>query len=159
MCCVLSCFSNVQPLAIPWTVAHQTPLSMGLSRKNSRVGCHVLLQGIFLTQGSNPHLLCVFFFFFNHWHHLGSEPQVHSEDFFRGHLSNNPENRLKWIKCRLLYKTEYSAIIYGIITENSTILQIPDNFFFFVFFCLKNTWVHSCLETLEKYRHYGHEFE
>ena len=23
----------------------------------TRVGCHVLLQGIFLTQGSNPHLL------------------------------------------------------------------------------------------------------
>ena len=23
----------------------------------SRVGCHLLLQGIFLTQGSNPHLL------------------------------------------------------------------------------------------------------
>ena len=25
--------------------------------KNTAVGCHVLLQGIFLTQGSNPHLL------------------------------------------------------------------------------------------------------
>ena len=26
--------------------------------KNTRVGCHALLQGIFLTQGLNPHLLC-----------------------------------------------------------------------------------------------------
>ena len=25
--------------------------------KNTGVGCHALLQGIFLTQGSNPHLL------------------------------------------------------------------------------------------------------
>ena len=25
--------------------------------KNTGVGCHTLLQGIFLTQGSNPHLL------------------------------------------------------------------------------------------------------
>ena len=25
--------------------------------KNARVGCHALLQGIFLTQGSNPGLL------------------------------------------------------------------------------------------------------
>ena len=25
--------------------------------KNAGVGCHFLLQGIFLTQGSNPHLL------------------------------------------------------------------------------------------------------
>ena len=27
--------------------------------KNPGVGCHALLQGIFLTQGSNPHLLCL----------------------------------------------------------------------------------------------------
>ena len=27
--------------------------------KNTGVGCHFLLQGIFLTQGSNPHLLCL----------------------------------------------------------------------------------------------------
>ena len=27
--------------------------------KNTVVGCHALLQGIFLTQGSNMHLLCL----------------------------------------------------------------------------------------------------
>ena len=27
--------------------------------KNTGVGCHFLLQGIFLTQGWNPHLLCL----------------------------------------------------------------------------------------------------
>ena len=27
--------------------------------KNTKVGCHFLLQGIFPTQGSNPHLLCL----------------------------------------------------------------------------------------------------
>ena len=27
--------------------------------KNTGVGFHALLQGVFLTQGSNPHLLCV----------------------------------------------------------------------------------------------------
>ena len=30
---------------------------MGFSRQEYRVGCHLLLQGIFLTQGSNLHLL------------------------------------------------------------------------------------------------------
>ena len=30
--------------------------------KNTGVGCHFFLQGIFLTQGSNPHLLCLL-----HW--------------------------------------------------------------------------------------------
>ena len=35
----------------------QAPLSMGFSGKKSGVGCHALLQGIFQTQGWNPHLL------------------------------------------------------------------------------------------------------
>ena len=41
----------------PRTIALQVPLSMGLSKQNAGVGCHFLLQGIFLTQGSNLHLL------------------------------------------------------------------------------------------------------
>ena len=32
---------------------------MGSPGKNTGVGCCFLLQGIFLTQGSNPHLLCL----------------------------------------------------------------------------------------------------
>ena len=44
-CSVLSTLCN------PWTVALQAPLSMGFSSKNTGVGCHFLLQGIFLTQG------------------------------------------------------------------------------------------------------------
>ena len=43
----------------PQTVACQVPLSMGFSSKTTGVGCHFLLQGIFLTQGLNPHLLCL----------------------------------------------------------------------------------------------------
>ena len=51
--------SVVSDSATPWMVAHQTPLSMGFSGKNSGVGCHFLLQEIFLTQGSNLRLLCL----------------------------------------------------------------------------------------------------
>ena len=40
-----------------WTVACHAPLSTGFSDKNTRVGCHALLQGIFLTQGLNHSLL------------------------------------------------------------------------------------------------------
>ena len=61
--CVLSHFSPVWLFVTLWTVAHQAPLSMGFSRKkkkkNTGVGCHALFQGIFLTQGSNPRLLCL----------------------------------------------------------------------------------------------------
>ena len=56
--CVLSCFSNVQLFGTLWTVGHQASLSMGFSGKNTQEGCHALLQGIFLTQGLNPRLLC-----------------------------------------------------------------------------------------------------
>ena len=40
--------------ATPRTVAHQAPLSMGFFSKNTGLGCHLLLQGIFPTQGLNP---------------------------------------------------------------------------------------------------------
>ena len=40
----------------PWTVAHQAPL-WNSPDKNTGVGCHSLLQGIFLTQRLNPGLL------------------------------------------------------------------------------------------------------
>ena len=48
--------SRVRLLATPWTVAYQAPPSMGFSRQNTGVGCHFLLQEIFLTQGLNPGL-------------------------------------------------------------------------------------------------------
>ena len=35
----------------PWTVVHQAPLSMDFSGKNTGVGCHFFLWGIFLTPG------------------------------------------------------------------------------------------------------------
>ena len=54
--CVLSCFSRKQLSVTPWTIIRQAPLSMGLLGKNTGVGCHFLLQGVFPTQGSNPGL-------------------------------------------------------------------------------------------------------
>ena len=49
LCLVLS---RVRLFAIPGTVAHQDPLSMGGLQARKRAGCCALLQGIFLTQGS-----------------------------------------------------------------------------------------------------------
>ena len=59
MCCVvLSHFSHVQLFATPWTIAHQASVSLGFSRQEYWSGLPFLLQGILLTQGLNPHLLC-----------------------------------------------------------------------------------------------------
>ena len=56
------CANYVQLFVVSWTVAHQAPLSMDSPGKNTGVGCHFLLQGVFLTQGSNLCLLCLL-----HW--------------------------------------------------------------------------------------------
>ena len=55
--CVLSHFSHVWLFGTLWAVAHQASLSKSFCRQNTGVDCHALLQGIFLTQGSNLHLL------------------------------------------------------------------------------------------------------
>ena len=52
--CVLS---HVQIFATPWTIAPRFLCPQNFPDKNTGVGCHFLLQGIFPTQGSNPHLL------------------------------------------------------------------------------------------------------
>ena len=65
---VLSRFSRVQLFVTLWTVTHQAPLSISIPGKNTGVGCHALLQGIFPSQGSNLHLLRLL-----HWQ-VGSLP-------------------------------------------------------------------------------------
>ena len=49
---MLSC---VRLFVTPWTAACQAPLSLTLD-KNTGVGCHALIKGIFPTQESNPGL-------------------------------------------------------------------------------------------------------
>ena len=82
---------SVTPLCLtpcrPWTVALQAPLSMAFSRQDTGVGSHVLLQGMFPTQGSNPSLLHLL-----HWQadslplsHLES-PSLSKELPFDGYL-------------------------------------------------------------------------
>ena len=52
---VVQLLSHVQLFVTPWTVAHQAPLPMGFPRQEYWNG--LPFQGIFLTQGLNPHLL------------------------------------------------------------------------------------------------------
>jgi len=54
--------SRVQLFATPWTVVLQVPLPMEFFRQEYWSGLHFLLQGIFLTQRLNPHLLSLL-----HW--------------------------------------------------------------------------------------------
>ena len=54
---LLSHFSSVWLVATLWTIAHQALHPWDSPSKNTGVGCHSLLQGIFPTQGSNPRLM------------------------------------------------------------------------------------------------------
>ena len=55
---VLSHFSCNQLLVTPWTVPSPLLCPWDSPGMNTGVGCHFLLQGIFLTQGPNPDLHC-----------------------------------------------------------------------------------------------------
>ena len=82
---MLSRFSCVWLSATLWTVACQVPLSMAFSGKNSGVGCHAPLLGIFLTQGLNLHLLS--FLHGQAGRHLGSE-QIFALDVWLGKVND-----------------------------------------------------------------------
>ena len=92
-CCLVT--KSCPTLVIPWNAVYRDPLSMGFPDKNTGVGCHVLLQGIFPTQGSNHCLL--------HWQadslplsHQGSQSYLQN-----GKLEIGTENdrRTGWGRC------------------------------------------------------------
>ena len=56
-CLCMCVYPVVSDSATPWTVVHQAPLPWDSPGKNTGVGCHFLLQGTYLTQGLNLHLL------------------------------------------------------------------------------------------------------
>ena len=55
--CMFSHCSQVPVFETPWAVAARLLCPWGFSGKNTAVGCHVLLQEIFLTQGSHWDLM------------------------------------------------------------------------------------------------------
>ena len=57
--CLCVCISHTVAFnsVTPWTTAIQAALSMKFSRQEYQMGCHFLLQGTFLSQGSKQGLL------------------------------------------------------------------------------------------------------
>ena len=54
-CCLVT--QSCPTLVTAWTVARHAVCPWDFPGRNTGVGCHFLLQGIFLTQGLNFHLL------------------------------------------------------------------------------------------------------
>ena len=57
MGCMLSCFSHVQLLVTPWTIARQAPLSMGFSRQEYWSGLPCPPPGYLPDPGIKPEFL------------------------------------------------------------------------------------------------------
>ena len=57
LCVHAKSFQSCPTFCNPLDLAHQAPLSWDSPGKNTGVGCHALLQGIFPTQWLNLHLL------------------------------------------------------------------------------------------------------
>ena len=66
--CAKSLQSCLTLCEAPWTVAPRLLCPWDSPGRNTGVGCHFLLQGIFPTQRWNPHVLCIL-----HWQ-AGSLP-------------------------------------------------------------------------------------
>ena len=94
--------------------------------KNSGVGCHFLLQGIFPTQELNPHLLC-----FLHWlvdsfplSHLGSPSNIYINFFVCSKLVEVMEFQLSYFKswkmmlwkCCIQYASKFGKLSSGLRT-------------------------------------------
>ena len=96
--------SQVQFFATLWNIAHQVPLSMDSPGRNTRVGCHVLLQGIFPTQGFNSVLSPAL-----QAHSLLYEPPGGPR---ASHKPLSLDNLLGWLtELRKHYTCDYSLIV------------------------------------------------
>ena len=111
--------SHVQLFVTPWTFCNPARLlcPWNFPGKNTEMGCQFLLQGIFPTQGSTPHLLCLL-----HWQagslplsHLGSSPIQGRHILIPGICTLN-----KWLKWQIL------CYIYVCVLSGFSSVQLCD---------------------------------
>ena len=112
--CICVC---AQSLSLGYSLQlHQALLFMGFPRQEYWVGCHSLLEGFFLTQESNPHLLYLL-----HWQaysltlsHLGSLENAYKRQNAQQFLPN----------CQYFLYTKitvYSVIFYPRLYSSKTV--------------------------------------
>ena len=105
--CVSSCFSHVQIFETPWTVACRLLCPWVSPGKNTGVGFHFLLQGIFPTWGLNPRLLHLL-----HWQ-AGSLPLAPPGNTLTPHCPNKADSNCNFFK--LIYLLIEGLLLYRIL--------------------------------------------
>ena len=118
---VLSYFSCVQLLAALWTVASRLLCPCNSAGKNTGVGCHALLQGIFPTQGLNPRLLHLL-----HWQagSLPLVPPIQNKKFKRENKDFFPTYVIieHWVEFPVLFGKFWSITYF---VHNSVYMSVP----------------------------------
>ena len=107
--------------------------------KDTGVGCHALLQGIYPTQGLNSHVCCVGRRFLYHWCHLGSPTISLWECKLVQPLWKTVWKFLEKLKIELPYDPAISLL--GIHLEKNIIQKdICTPMFIAVLFTIAKTW-------------------
>ena len=95
----------------PWIVACQAPCQWNFPGKNSGAGCHFLLQGIFPTQGLDPHPL-----------HCRWSPASQSDSLLLSHQRSPCKclvvifsHREKGLSCPLHFRSGVSVPTYPVL--------------------------------------------
>ena len=134
--------SRVQLFVTPRTVAHQGPWNS--SCKNSGVGCHFLLQGIFPTQGSNP----------GHQHcgqtlYRLSHQQVSSQGKFKSCLWNGWPMDVKFLQHNMLKRLSFLHLVSCVpVSKNNNFVSFAILILFHWFICLSLWQYHTVQITL-----------
>ena len=151
--------SRVRLFVTPWTVARQSPLSMGFSRQEywsglpfpspgdlsnpriepgspalqadtlcseppgNKVGCYFLLQGIFLTQQSNPGLLHYRQFLYSLSHQAGTLTQKGSTNQL-----DQDKSHCSWkLRPIINYYVANNTLQFSSVTQSCPTLCYPMN--------------------------------
>ena len=126
----VSLLSHLLLFVAPWTVAHQAPLSMEFPRQEYWSGRHHLLQGIFLTQNSNPSFLHYRQIFYHLSHFVDWGMSMYSSYNTLSH---------EWFSRPLVYRNAEHTKFYQIIFNSVSALLVTTKFGFPLITLTSNT--------------------
>ena len=109
----------------------KSPLSMGFSRQEDGVGCHAILQGIFLTRNLThvSHASCIGRWVFYYLWHLGSPNQdLCSQKIKRKKKRNNSSHIILYLKisdASSVFKNQSLNSILSTLSPEPVFLNVP----------------------------------
>ena len=108
----------------------------GILHWGKNMGCHALLQGIFPTQGSNPHLLLLL-----HWQ-LDSLPLSHLGSLKQLYSNNIKKKKKVMAQCVKSYNTRMEWVDYRAKTFKTHLWGLSTPSLFLTTGTFQNTCVH-----------------